>query len=207
MKKKKLIIAGGGASGMAAAITAARMGAQVLIIEQKDQLGKKILSTGNGRCNFTNLNMGPDYFRGDQPSVTEIVMEEFGVLQTLQFFGSMGLLSRDRDGYVYPRSNQASAVLRVLTMELKKLDVEIQTGTKVLSAAYKNGRFVVKTDHGVYDGDSMILACGCKAAPVLGGTVIWPFHISGCSGPHSIESRWLSKGFRSPHRCICNCSC
>lgn len=168
MKKKKLIIAGGGASGMAAAITAARMGAQVLIIEQKDQLGKKILSTGNGRCNFTNLNMGPDYFRGDQPSVTEIVMEEFGVLQTLQFFGSMGMLSRDRDGYVYPRSNQASAVLRVLTMEIKKLGVEVQTGTKVLSAAYKNKRFIVKTDHGVYDSDSLILACGGKAAPVLG---------------------------------------
>lgn len=168
MKQKKLIIVGGGASGMAAAITAARMGAHVLIIEQKDQLGKKILSTGNGRCNFTNLNIGPDFFRGDDSGITEIVMEEFGVLQTLQFFGSMGLLSRDRDGYVYPRSNQASAVQRVLMIEIEKLGVEVQTGTKVLSAARKNNRFTVKTDHGQYDSEALILACGGKAAPVLG---------------------------------------
>lgn len=168
MKQKKLIIVGGGASGMAAAITAARMGAHVLIIEQKDQLGKKILSTGNGRCNFTNLSIGPDFFRGDDSGITEIVMEEFGVLQTLQFFGSMGLLSRDRDGYVYPRSNQASAVQRVLMIEIEKLGVEVQTGTKVLSAARKNNRFTVKTDHGQYDSEALILACGGKAAPVLG---------------------------------------
>lgn len=168
MKQSTLTIIGGGASGMAAAITAARMGSRVLLIEQKDKPGKKILSTGNGRCNFTNLNIGPDYFRGDDTSITEIVMEEFGVLQTLQFFGSMGLLSRDRDGYVYPRSNQASAVQSVMLMELRKLGVNILTGTKALSAKHHNHKFTVKTDHGQYDSDTLILACGGKAAPVLG---------------------------------------
>jgi len=168
MKQSTLTIIGGGASGMAAAITAARMGSKVRLIEQKEKPGKKILSTGNGRCNFTNLSMGPDFFRGDDTSITEIVMEEFGVRQTLKFFGSMGLLSRDRDGYVYPRSNQASAVQSVMLMELQKLNVELMTGTKALQAKCRGHKFTVKTDHGQFESDALILACGGKAAPVLG---------------------------------------
>ena len=72
-KKRKIVVIGGGASGMTAAIMAARNGAEVTILEQKDRLGKKILSTGNGKCNYTNANMDVSFFRGEDPSFVSSV--------------------------------------------------------------------------------------------------------------------------------------
>ena len=86
MKQKQVIIIGGGASGMVAAIVAAREGAAVTLIEQKERLGKKILSTGNGRCNFTNAHMTEDCFRGDDKTVVKHVLSQFTHEDTLRFF-------------------------------------------------------------------------------------------------------------------------
>ena len=85
MRRKHVIIVGGGAAGLVAAITAAREGALVTIIEQKDRVGKKILSTGNGRCNLTNAYMKPECFRGDDISIVEKVLDQFGYQETISF--------------------------------------------------------------------------------------------------------------------------
>ena len=106
--KRKIIIIGGGASGLVAAICGAREGAGVTIVEHMDRVGKKILSTGNGRCNMTNLDMRPECYRCGQPAFPMKVLEGFTVEQTLEFFRELGIETRSRGGYIYPASDQAS---------------------------------------------------------------------------------------------------
>lgn len=88
--KKRVLIIGGGASGLAAAVWAARQGARVTVVEHMDRVGKKILSTGNGRCNMTNLYMGPECYRSGDSSFPMRVIEGFSVEDTLRFFGGAG---------------------------------------------------------------------------------------------------------------------
>ena len=125
MKKRHVIIVGGGASGLVAAISAAREGAQVTIVEQKERLGKKILSTGNGRCNLTNEYMDVSCFRGDDTTIVPEILDEFGYQETLSFFEELGVILKDRQGYVYPISDQAATILEVLCMEIDHLGVKI----------------------------------------------------------------------------------
>ena len=103
-QKRKIAIVGGGASGMVAAIMAAREGASVTLFEQKERLGKKILSTGNGRCNYTNANMDISCFRGEELSIVEHVLRRFGTEDTLRFFEKLGIVPKERNGYYYPQS-------------------------------------------------------------------------------------------------------
>lgn len=166
-KKRKIVVIGGGASGMTAAIMAARNGAEVTILEQKDRLGKKILSTGNGKCNYTNANMDVSFFRGEDPSFVSSVLHKFSTEDTLTFFEKLGVLSKERNGYYYPKSDQASAVLDVLCMEIKKLGIKVCCNTKVLSVQKKEN-FLIKTSEGTYLADALILSTGGKASPVLG---------------------------------------
>ena len=168
MKQRNVIIVGGGASGMMAAISAARLGANVIIIEQKERIGKKILSTGNGRCNLTNEDMHTDCFRGDDTAIVTEVLKSFGYSETIQFFEQLGVILKQRQGYVYPFSDQASTILDVLRMELDRLNVQICLEQHVMSAKKTSQGFRIITDKGTYYGDSLILATGGKAASVLG---------------------------------------
>lgn len=168
MKQRNVIIVGGGASGIVAAISAAREGAKVTILEHKDRVGKKILSTGNGRCNLTNEYMTPDCFRGDDISVVTEVLAQFGYEETVNFFQELGVILKSRQGYVYPISDHASTILDVLCMELEQLQVSICTEHHV-TAVKKNAKgYIVATDKGTYHADALILATGSKAASVLG---------------------------------------
>lgn len=168
MKKKQVIIVGGGASGLVAAITAARNGADVTIIEQKDRLGKKILSTGNGRCNLTNAYMELDCFRSDDMTLVSNVLKQFGYQDTISFFEELGVILKDRQGYIYPISDQASTILDVLCMEIAKLNVKVILEETVEDITKKAQGFSLKTNKSSYVCDSIILATGGKASPVLG---------------------------------------
>lgn len=168
MKKRDVIIVGGGASGLLAAISAAREGANVTIIEQKDQLGKKILSTGNGRCNLTNEYMDTSCFRGDDTSIVEEVFNRFGYTETIAFFEELGVILKNRQGYIYPISDQAATVLAVLCMEIKRLQVEVLLNQTVQKIVRDKEKFTVHTTETVLKGDAVILATGGKAASVLG---------------------------------------
>lgn len=168
MKQKQVVIVGGGASGIAAAITAAREGAKVVLIEQKDRLGKKILSTGNGKCNLTNEYMKEECFRSDNMEIVSSVLKQFGYQETITFFEKLGVLLKSRQGYIYPITDQASTILDVLCMEIARLKVEVRLNTSVQSISYSKKGYLVKTNTDVLQGDAVILATGGKAAAVLG---------------------------------------
>jgi len=165
-----IAIIGGGASGMAAAIAAKRENpkASIMILEHKDIPGKKILSTGNGRCNLTNEYMDISCFRSDNMDQIAPVLEQFSEKDTIRFFQELGILTKSRNGYIYPRSDQASAVLSVLRMELKRLGIEVIINTHVQEVACIKKGFRIFTEGKNYIADRVILATGSKAAKVLG---------------------------------------
>lgn len=164
----KIAVIGGGASGLMAAVAAAQEGAQVCIFEHKDRVGKKILSTGNGRCNFTNMNQEPICYHSENARFPWGIIKKFGAQQTIAFFLKLGIYSKNRNGYLYPQSDQASAVLDVLRMEVKRLGIQIKTDAKCKSIRPRAGGFVIDTEAGEFSAEKVILAAGSKAAPVSG---------------------------------------
>jgi len=168
MKKRHVIIVGGGASGLVAAITAAREGAEVTIVEKKDRLGKKILATGNGRCKLTNAYMDDSCFRGDDTSIVTGILDVFGYRQTIDFFEKLGVILKERNGYVYPVTDQASTITDVLEMEIRRLGVNVLLGQSVKNISKTKRGFVIRTTETTLHGDAVILATGGKAASALG---------------------------------------
>lgn len=171
--KKQVLIIGGGAAGLTAAIWAARSGAAVTVLEHMDRVGKKILSTGNGRCNLTNAKMDKSCYYCTEPDFPMEAIRQFGWKETLRWFSSMGVLCKSRmETYYYPVSDQASSVLDALRLEIERLGVRVVTGCvpQKLSWEKKKGktRFFVQSSQGNFSGDALILACGSKAAPNTG---------------------------------------
>ena len=201
----KIVIIGGGAAGMTAAIAAAWADPshEILILEHKNQLGKKLLSTGNGRCNFTNAYMEKECFYSDSKDVIPCVLDKFGTDETLDFFRKLGVYPKDRNGYYYPRSDQAQTIQQLLILELKALGVTYKTDIHVTEVQRNKKGFRIFTDTPGMSihADRLILACGgrkriytCKDA--------WTFACSGCSGTCAVKSKIAStgKGFRCAHR-------
>lgn len=165
---RHVAVIGGGAAGMMAAITAAREGVKVTILEHKDRIGKKILSTGNGRCNFTNTYQTPACYRSDNRDFAWNIIQKFNVEKTISFFKELGIYPKNRNGYLYPYSDQAAAILEVLQIEIAKLDICVMTEINVLDIQPVKRGIRVTTDKKTITVDSVILACGSKAAPVTG---------------------------------------
>lgn len=165
---RHVAVIGGGAAGMMAAITSAREGARVTILEHKDRIGKKILSTGNGRCNFTNTYQTPACYRSDNRDFAWNIIQKFNVEKTISFFKELGIYPKDRNGYLYPYSDQAAAILEVLQIEVAKLDICVMTEINVMDIQPVKRGIRVTTDKKTITADSVILACGSKAAPVTG---------------------------------------
>lgn len=141
-RKRTVAVIGGGAAGMMAAIEVARAGAIVTLIEKNPQLGKKLATTGNGRCNYTNLDMVDRIggkFRGFHP---EFAVEALDVLPpegVLDWFREIGVEPRFRGSYVYPNSDQASAVVDALREELHRLSVKVHYNAEVKSVQRVDG--------------------------------------------------------------------
>lgn len=165
---RKGIIIGGGASGFMAAITAAKQGADVTVLEHTARPGKKILSTGNGKCNLTNLYMDPSCYRSDQSGFETAAIRNFPPSAATAFFRELGVLTMDRGGYIYPMSGQAQTVLDALLRGADRAGVRIITECEVRNAKRQKDRFSVETDRGIYTGDFLILACGSMAAKGTG---------------------------------------
>lgn len=165
--KNRVIVVGGGAAGIVAAIFAARKNAEVSIVEHNDKVGKKILVTGNGRCNLTNEQMDSSFFRSDCPAFVSEVLQQFSYTQTKQFFEELGILFKSRLGYCYPASGQASAVLDVLCMELKHQNVNVILGTHV-NKIVKKRNFIIEADNKKLEAEKVILTAGSKAAAKQG---------------------------------------
>lgn len=168
--RKNVGIIGGGAAGMAAAITAARLGAEVTILERNDRIGKKILVTGNGKCNLGNYRLSTAEYYGNHPAFIEQAIQRFTTEDTVEFFQKMGLLIKEKNGYLYPVSEQAAVVLDVLRYELQSLGVLVITECKIHSVRkdIQQDRIVVGDGTREYIFDAVVLACGGKAAPKTG---------------------------------------
>ncbi len=166
MKKYDAAVIGGCAAGITAAINAKRLNPElnIVIIEKLPRLGKKILATGNGRCNLTNLNaVSADYKNGEFVSV---VFEKYPPEKVIEFFESAGLMVySDSEGRVYPRSNMAASVLDVLRFELEGLGVDAICDMPVTEVKKKNGGFII---NGEIECKKLIVAAGGKASASQG---------------------------------------
>lgn len=174
-----VIIIGAGASGMMAAATAASKGASVALLEHKDDIGKKILATGNGRCNFTNTDMSVNRFHGSKALIKN-GLSQFDYADTIRYFEKLGIPAYDNAGYIYPNSRQAASVVAAFRMELMRLHVDVKTGVKITEI--KTARitakdtkttanpscYCIQTDKGSYESKKLIIACGLTASPKLG---------------------------------------
>lgn len=168
--KKRVIVVGGGAAGMMAAISARRLGADVTILERNPRVGKKLLATGNGRCNFTNIQADITCYYGQNPEFARAVLAAFPVAETIRFFEKLGIEHKvEEAGKVFPLSDQASSVLDVLLYELRELGVNIICDACVKTIAKQQQEFVVGLENGaVYLADRVILTTGGKAMPASG---------------------------------------
>ncbi len=169
---KKIAIIGGGASGLVCAIIAKRHNAHVTIYEKNSRFGKKILSTGNGRCNFSNKNADISHYHGNDTSFMRDTVSSFWVDETLSLFEGMGLLFRtEEDGKIYPYSNQASAVLDVLRFEVERLEVPVVYDFEVSKIIRSANGYTFTSYDGRQDfANRVVLATGGMAAPDTGST-------------------------------------
>ena len=168
---KQILVIGAGASGMMAAISAAKRGGEVTIYEKTDRVGKKILATGNGKCNLSNKDMDlSNYYTVDENKL-EACLKRFSVDDTVAFFEECGLMVRNRDNYLYPYCEQASVVLDVLRVTLKRNNITVVTEVMdIMISVKKSGKFSVTSCVGRKEFDVVILACGSKAGIKNAGT-------------------------------------
>ncbi|MCD8097169.1 MAG: aminoacetone oxidase family FAD-binding enzyme, partial [Lachnospiraceae bacterium] len=165
---KHVLVIGGGASGLMAAIAAAECGAKVTLIEKNKTLRKKLLVTGNGRCNFTNRNQSLERYRGADPAFVARALAAFSAEDTVRFFEQIGIRVKEREGWLYPASGQASSIADALRLEAERLHVKLACNTQIREIEQRDGCFLAKTEGWTYEGDALILACGSKAAPQTG---------------------------------------
>ena len=167
----KVTVIGGGAAGMMAALTAAEQGHQVTLLERQNRVGKKLLATGNGRCNLTNLNLSAQCYHGAPSAFIAPALETFGTADTLEFFHSLGLLTVAEDsGRVYPLSDQAGSVVDVLRFALEAAGVNLRTEFDVTSVKPTKTGFKVCSPSESVLSDKLIICCGGLAGTKLGGT-------------------------------------
>lgn len=164
-------IIGGGAAGLFCALTAKKNNPKnkIYIIEKSEKCGRKILATGNGRCNLTNENMGEEYFFSSDISYVKEALSVFSNLDTQKSFNNLGLLfTTGEKGKIYPRSLQASAVLDVLRMENQRLGVEEITGFKVIKIEKKGNVFRVFGEKETLEFEKIVIATGGMSGENLG---------------------------------------
>lgn len=170
MTRLRCLVIGGGAAGILAAIAAAERGCRVALLEGNRQLGRKILVSGNGRCNLTNVEADrPDRYHGRQPDFARPALAAFPFRQTLRFFAELGVATREeRRGRLFPLSDQAQSIVDVLQDRLQVLGVAVACGSKIRRLE-RTDRFRAVAENGeLWDAERVILASGGCSLPKLG---------------------------------------
>ena len=168
--KTEIAVIGGGASGMMAAITARKSGKEVVILERKDRILKKVLITGNGRCNITNVNADISNYFGKNISSVENILNSFNPQDTMDFFNGLGIMCNEENrGKVYPLSGQASSVVDALRFEAERLGVRIETEFYVRKIEKEGFKFkIYSEERKKIEAGRVIIAAGGQSYPELG---------------------------------------
>jgi predicted Rossmann fold flavoprotein len=165
-----VIVVGAGASGLVTAIVSARRGKKVLILEKNNKVGKKLLATGNGKCNITNQRPTLERFYSENPKFIANTFEGYSFQSVKQFFRSIGLeLIEAKEGKVFPMSLQASSVVELLVCECEQLGIEIICEASVIKTSFRDNKFVVNYNETKVESKNLVLATGHCSAPQLGG--------------------------------------
>lgn len=158
MEKYDVIILGCGACGSMSGIVGGKKGRKILIIDKELKPAKKILATGNGRCNLTNMNMSSNFFNQN----IDAFLKRFSCKETIDFFANLGLNTyADSEGRVYPLSNSAKSVTDIINISLKENNIEFLGGNEVKNVK-KNNNFIVETDEKTFECDKLVFALGGK---------------------------------------------
>ena len=168
--KTEIAVIGGGASGLMAAITAKKSGKEVIILERKDRILKKVLITGNGRCNITNVNANISNYFGKNISSVENILNKFTPQNTMDFFNELGIVCNEENrGKVYPLSGQASSVVDALRFEAEKLGIKIETEFYVRKIEKDGFKFkIYSEERKKIEAGRVIIAAGGQSYPELG---------------------------------------
>lgn len=168
--KHEVIIIGGGAAGMMAAILLKDKGIDVAIVEGNDRVGKKLLTTGNGRCNITNKYIEESRYHSENLGFFNSALNSFSVNDTVNFFTSIGLpLVTLEDGKMFPMSLQASSVLDILRLALEDRNIPVYLNKKVCFIKNYKTNFKIEAINGeIYESKKLILCNGGKTAPITG---------------------------------------
>ena len=166
-----IIIIGAGASGMMAALTAAEVpGRRVILLERQQRAGRKLLATGNGRCNLTNTGAIIENYHGENRDFAAPALDAFPPQAVLNFFRGLGLVTvEEYGGRVYPLSDSANSVLDVLRFHLEARGVELKAAEPAREVKREKQGFIIVTDSGRLHADKLIVACGGAAGAKLGG--------------------------------------
>ncbi len=171
MAKYDVAIIGAGPAGTMASIIAARQGKRVVLLEKNPQIGRKLLSTGNGRCNLTNRDVTVDRYHGASPTFIENVIRQFDQRATMAFFQDLGLVLKEEDGgRIFPRTDQASSVVGVLQQALSHNRVHVLSGCQVVGIERSPAWGISLADGEAVQAEDLVIATGGRAAHHLGST-------------------------------------
>lgn len=163
-----VVIVGAGASGLAAAISAARGNNRVILLERNSVCGKKILMTGNGRCNYYNDDINISHYHSNDLSKLNNIITKDNLSKVLSFFDSIGIIPKIKDGYYYPNTNQAITFRNSLLTEALSFGVDICYDTYVKDIEKDNNTFRLITNNNKYICDKVIISTGGKSYPITG---------------------------------------
>lgn len=167
----KVAIIGGGASGLVCAIEAARKGHHVYVFEKNTKLGRKILATGNGKCNISNLHLNATRYHGESPQFVKSILKRFDTFTCKNYFRTLGLEMREgEEGRLYPMSHQASSVVDILVHEARALGVVFYCESEVVQISHKGEQFTLHVKEEKYLFDACVIATGSLAMPTLGSS-------------------------------------
>lgn len=165
---KTIVIVGAGASGLVSAIYAKEDNNEVIVLERNQEPAKKILVTGNGRCNYYNEDQNLNHYNSDNHNLISEIITEENKSEVLNFFNKIGIIPKIKNGYYYPYSNQATSIKNALINEVKRKNINIITNTYVENISKEDNKYKIETNNKTYYADSLIIATGSASAPKTG---------------------------------------
>ena len=165
---KKIVIIGGGPSGIVCALHAKRKNNEVIILEKNKELLKKLLITGNGKCNYFNDEIILDNYESSNKEQLEDIITNDNIDKVRDFFDKIGIVPKIKNGYWYPYSNQATTIKEQLELELRNKNIKVYLDSEVKSVTKEKNKFIIKYNDEVIKCDVVVVSTGSKAYPKTG---------------------------------------